>query len=89
MKKLGKIKLNQLSKVEMKKKEMNMVKGGVDCWCSCTCDCTNNCACLYAGEQCSTGDSYYGGSSTNDNSNANMNNQGDSLSLQKGNNLVS
>ena len=53
MKKLGKLKLNQLSKGEMGNKEMNYLKGGSDCGCSC----------------------YYkdsGGSSVQDNGNANL-----------------
>ena len=52
MKKLGKLKLNQLSKAELEKKEMKHLTGG-DFLCSC--------GCLYAGEQCSSGASYYGG----------------------------
>ncbi len=34
MKKLGKLKLNQISKVEMEKKSMNQLRGG-DCGCGC------------------------------------------------------
>lgn len=59
MKNLGKIKLNQLSKAEMEKRELDHIKGGY-------------CSCAYAGSQCSSGDSYYGGSSDCDNSAANM-----------------
>lgn len=35
MKKLGKLKLNQLSKVELEQREMNALRGG--CYCSCGC----------------------------------------------------
>ena len=59
MKKLGKLKLNQLSKADLKKKELNHIKGG--CLCSCA----------YAGGQCSQHDSYWGGSSNIDNCDAN------------------
>ena len=63
MKKLRKLRLNQLSKNEMEKREMSALKGGCggDCWCSC----------LYEGEQCPSGDDYYGGSSSSDNYYAN------------------
>ncbi len=38
MKKIGKIKLIQLSEVELEKREMNALKGGDDCaYCVCTC----------------------------------------------------
>ena len=63
MKKLGKLKLNQLSKAEMEKREMNALSGGI---------CSGLCSCAYAGEQCSSNDSYYGGSSTVDNADANI-----------------
>jgi hypothetical protein len=33
--------------------------------------CSNACSCAYAGSQCSSGDSYYGGSSDNANGQAN------------------
>ena len=60
MKKLRKLRLNQLSKNEMDKREMRTLKGGCI-----------NCLCLYQGEQCSLGDDYYGGSSEWDNLDAN------------------
>jgi natural product precursor len=63
MKKLNSLKLNHLSKAEMEKREMNNLKGGI---------CNNACGCFYAGPQCPSGDSYYGGSSTQDNLNANV-----------------
>jgi len=44
---------------------MNMVKGGNTCIGVCSC------SCAYAGEQCSSGDSYYGGSSSIANGGAN------------------
>jgi natural product precursor len=59
MKKLGKLKLSQLSKEEMEKREMNNLRGGDYC--------VTNCGCEYAGDQCSSGDSFYGGSSTKEN----------------------
>ncbi|MCG8309683.1 MAG: TIGR04149 family rSAM-modified RiPP [Cytophagales bacterium] len=62
MKKLGKLRLNQLSKNEMDKREMRALKGGCLCW---------GCGCEYAGEQCPSGDDYWGGSSQEDNAVAN------------------
>ncbi len=59
MKKLKKLKLNQLSKAEIEKRELNHLKGGV--WCDC----------MYEGEQCSQNDSYYGGSTISANYSAN------------------
>jgi natural product precursor len=40
MKKLGKIKLNQFSKNELKRRRMNALRGGNDCS-ECTCSCTS------------------------------------------------
>ena len=62
MKNLGKLKLNQLNKAEIEKREMNALRGGCGC------------ACAYAGPQCSSGDSYYGGSSSVNNACANADN---------------
>ncbi len=59
MKKLGKLKLNQLNKAEIQKRELNSLRGG------CTC------SCAYYGEQCPSGDDYYGGSANWENSGAN------------------
>ena len=59
MKKLGKLKLNQLSKDALENREMNHLKGGASC------------GCLYSGDQCSSGDDYWGGSSTAANKRAN------------------
>ena len=42
MKVLKKIKLNQLSKVELEKREMDALKGGNDCG-DCTCSCYGGC----------------------------------------------
>ncbi|MDR0602922.1 MAG: TIGR04149 family rSAM-modified RiPP [Bacteroidales bacterium] len=42
MKKLGKIKLNQLSKDELIQREMSALRGGN---CCCTCDCSCTCSC--------------------------------------------
>jgi len=63
MKKIGKLKLSQLSKDEMAKRELTTLKGGY---------CSGLCSCAYAGEQCSSGDDYYGGSSNIDNADANI-----------------
>ena len=65
MKKLNSLKLNQLSKAEIEKNEMGLIVGG-------TCTCSSYCGCLYAGGQCSSGDSYYGGSSVDSNWYANL-----------------
>lgn len=65
--KLGKISLQNLSKAEMEKKEQNMLRGGQTCYCACV----NNCPCKYAGAQEGPNDSYYGGSSTQANKDAN------------------
>lgn len=64
MKKLKKISLQNLVQDEMAKREQNMLKGG-------TCACVSVCLCHYAGTQEGPNDSYYGGSSSNDNGNAN------------------
>lgn len=56
MKNLGKLKLNQLSKAELEKREMNFLRGGAD-------DPYCSCGCFYEGE--------IGGSSRSDNSNKN------------------
>lgn len=56
MKKLGKLKLNHISKVEMEKREMGQLAGGSG-------DCSGSCAC-----GCDGGT---GGSSTSSNRNAN------------------
>ena len=65
--KLSKISLLQLSKAELERREQNMLRGGN----TCTCDCVGRCPCKYAGPQEGPDDSYYGGSSTEDNSRAN------------------
>lgn len=65
MKKLKKISLQNLVQDEMAERELNMLKGG-------TCVCSTGCPCAYAGSQTGPNDSYYGGSSTDDNANANI-----------------
>jgi natural product precursor len=65
MKSLSKLKLHDLSKAEMEKKELKLIKGGFFCHSSCSCPC------LYEGTKSDPTDSYYGGSSTSDNSDAN------------------
>lgn len=67
MKKLNSLRLNQFSKTEMEQREMKTLKGGV---CACVCV-GEGCGCLYEGEQCSSNDSYWGGSSNYDNAYAN------------------
>lgn len=66
--KLSKISLLQLSKAEMERREQNMLRGGVT---TCSCSCQQSCGCKYAGPQEGPDDSYYGGSSTQDNNKAN------------------
>jgi len=58
----------------MEKREINSLRGGI-------CTCMGNCGCLYEGPQCPSGDSYYGGSSREDNSSANGYNLVMSLSV--------
>ncbi len=65
----------------MAKKEQNMIKGGQNCGCACL---TNPCPCKYAGPQEGPDDSFYGGSSKEDNQDAN-NNGGFSLALYESN----
>ena len=64
MKKLKKISLQNLAQDEMAEREQNMLKGGA-------CACISVCLCSYAGPQQGPNDSYYGGSSTHANGNAN------------------
>lgn len=71
MKKLGKLNLHNLSQAEIAKKEMNALKGGLSCDCSCMCQCSYSCECKYAGAQEGPNDSFYGGSSVMDNGKAN------------------
>lgn len=59
MKKLKKIKLNALSEANLEDKELNALKGGICCTCSC----------YWAN---------YGGSDSNDNTNANYKTGGES-----------
>jgi len=61
---LTKLKLHDLSKAEMAKRELNLLKGGV-------CACVTSCLCSYAGTKSDPTDSKYGGSSTSSNENAN------------------
>jgi natural product precursor len=45
MKKLKKLKLNNISKMELESRQMNMLKGG-NCSCTCGCSCgSTNCHC--------------------------------------------
>lgn len=75
MKNLKSLKLHRLGEAEMTKREMNALTGGTlsvcVCCCSCSCSCSSSCSCKYAGEQEGPDDSYFGGSSTTDNSSAN------------------
>ncbi len=67
--KLSKISLLQLSKAEMERREQNLLRGGQTYICKCMC--SSSCGCKYAGPQEGPDDSYYGGSSTEDNAAAN------------------
>jgi natural product precursor len=69
MKQLSKLKLHDLSRVEMEKRELSLIKGGDSCTCCCILPC--NCPCLYEGTKSDPTDSYYGGSSSSANSSAN------------------
>lgn len=64
MEKKNKLKLHILAQSEMAKREQNVLRGGA-------CGCFGFCTCRYAGEQEGPGDSYYGGSSSEDNGDAN------------------
>ncbi len=64
MKKLGKLNLHNLAQSEMAKREQNVIRGGI-------CACVGVCFCKYAGEKEGPDDHFYGGSSENDNGNAN------------------
>lgn len=77
MKKLKRLSLHRLNESEMSKKEMNALTGGAECPCFCRCICNYSCPCQYAGGQEGPNDSYYGGSSTQANSDANGNNARD------------
>ena len=70
MKKLNRINLHKLSQAELAKREENLLKGGNGYTCSCAGHV--NCGCKYAGEQEGSDDSFHGGSSSTDNSNANF-----------------
>lgn len=78
MKKLKKLSLHNLSQAEMTKKEMSILTGGSGI-CRCKCYCSCSCGCNYSGEQEGPNDSYYGGSSTTDNHNANFDPHADSF----------
>ena len=66
MKKINKLRLNHLSKTEMGKREMIILKGG-------TCGCVSYCPCRYEGPQCPSGDNEWGGATTAENDTANSN----------------
>lgn len=90
MKKLGKLKLNQLNKASLESKELRIIRGGCSCPCNCVCVCgSGECPCSYAGEQCPSGDDLYGGSSTADNLAANAYSPGNDLSMSDGGSLSS
>lgn len=67
MKKLSRISLHNLSQSEMAKREQNLLKGGVVI-------CAGICSCKYEGKKEDDYDSFYGGSDTYSNGNANTNN---------------
>ncbi len=66
MKQLNRIKLHKLSQAELAEKEEKQLVGG-------QCGCIGFCLCMYAGDKEGPNDSFYGGSSSNDNDNANTN----------------
>lgn len=80
MKKLQKLSLMSFSQTEMEKRQLNTIRGG---W-GCPMDCDTECACAYAGEQEGPDDSYYGGSSSEDNSDANSSSAYDSMTNDAG-----
>lgn len=63
MKKLSKLRLSNLTQNEIKKNEQKSLIGGALC--------AAECPCSYAGPQEGSDDSYYGGSSQEDNGDAN------------------
>lgn len=67
MKKLNRINLHKLSQAELAKREEKLLKGGNQA----KTPCISMCLCAYAGESQGDNDSYYGGSSTEDNDKAN------------------
>lgn len=59
MKKINKLRLNNLSKTEIDKRVLNTIRGG-----TCACVCVGGfCSCDYQGPQCPVGDDYWGGAS--------------------------
>lgn len=64
MKQLNRIKLHKLSQAELAEKEEKLLVGG-------QCGCISICPCVYAGDKEGPNDSFYGGSSTEDNDDAN------------------
>ena len=69
MKHLKRISLHNLSQAELAKRETNLIRGG-----KVQCACVGNapCGCQYEGAKENENDPYYGGASTEDNSNANF-----------------
>lgn len=70
MKKLTKINLLNLCQTELAKREERQLQGGSACMCACN----TTCGCKYAGPQEGPDDSFYGGSSTSANKQANWGN---------------
>jgi natural product precursor len=66
MKQLNRIKLHKLSQAELAEKEEKLLVGG-------QCGCISICPCAYAGDKENPNDSFYGGSSSKSNDNANSN----------------
>ncbi len=71
MKPIRKISLVSISKEELDRSTQRLLYGGKVCICTATC--TSGCGCMYAGPQEGPDDSFYGGSSTAANNNANVN----------------
>lgn len=71
MKKLSRINLHNLSQAELAKREEKLLIGGGNVLCACAG--SASCGCLYEGPKTDNNDAYYGGSSSNDNFDANFN----------------
>ncbi len=69
MKRLKKINLSSLADDELSRRTQRMIVGGKECRCKTICN--GSCGCKYAGSQQGPDDSFFGGSGTVDNSNAN------------------
>lgn len=73
MKKLSRINLHNLSQAELAKREEKLLRGGGHVQCACAG--SVYCGCKYAGAQNGSNDSYFGGSGTDANFDANFDEQ--------------